>query len=95
MYWQRPETWNFTLNTDGSFNNGNGKAGLGGALRDDQGDLIMDYSVPIQCNSHNLAEAQGAWFRPNKCVQDGFSNFIVELDSLLVNNMLREGKANS
>ncbi|WMV20212.1 hypothetical protein MTR67_013597 [Solanum verrucosum] len=51
--WQKPEQGLLKLNTYGSFNISNGKAGLGGALRDEEGKLIMAFSVPIECSGHN------------------------------------------
>ncbi|WMV20176.1 hypothetical protein MTR67_013561 [Solanum verrucosum] len=56
--WQKPEQGLLKLNTDGSFNISNGKAGHGGALRDEEGELIKAFSVPIECFSHNETEAK-------------------------------------
>lgn len=47
VYWQTPELGFLKLNTDGSFEQNNGKAGLGGVLRDEDGQLIMAFSIPF------------------------------------------------
>ncbi|PHT90463.1 Ethylene-responsive transcription factor [Capsicum annuum] len=60
---KKSDTGSTKLNTDGSFNINNGKAGLGGALRDDNGDLIMAFSIKAHCDNHNIAEAKAAWVR--------------------------------
>lgn len=43
VIWLKPPQGTLKLNTDGSYIQGNGKAGLGGTLRDDQGDFCMAY----------------------------------------------------
>ncbi|XP_060200827.1 uncharacterized protein LOC132629107 [Lycium barbarum] len=65
--WQKPEPGVYKLNTDGSYNKNNRKAGLRGALRDANGQLIMAFSVAYQCNSHNMAEGSSMF---NKIIED-------------------------
>ncbi|KAK6796465.1 hypothetical protein RDI58_004166 [Solanum bulbocastanum] len=48
-----------------------------------------------KCASHDIAEAKAAWFGGKWCKQNGYTNIIVELDSLLITNMLKEKKASS
>lgn len=55
----------------------------------------MAFSASAKCNSHNCAEAQAAFFGINWCETNGYSNFTIELDSMLVLNMLKEGKTNN
>ncbi|KAM3396874.1 hypothetical protein P3S68_000386 [Capsicum galapagoense] len=93
--WQKPDTSSTKLNTDGSFNNNNGKAGLGGALRDDNGDLIMAFSIKAHCNNHNIAEAKAAWYGINWCLQNGYNNFTIESDSTVITDMLKNKKASN
>ncbi|XP_070057487.1 uncharacterized protein [Nicotiana tomentosiformis] len=93
--WNKPEKGSLKLNTDGSFIKENGKAGMGGILRDDKGDLIMAFSVLTQGKSNNYIEAQATWFGINWCVQNGYTDFCLELDSLIVANMLKEKRANN
>ncbi|XP_009762590.1 uncharacterized protein [Nicotiana sylvestris] len=42
--WETPKSGTIKLNTDGSYNANSGKAGLGGILRDDKGNLVMAFS---------------------------------------------------
>lgn len=93
--WQKPDTGSTKLNTDGSFNNNNGKAGLGGALRYDNGDLIMAFSIKAHCNNHNIAEAKAAWYGINWCLQNGYNNFTIESDSTVITDMLKNKKASN
>lgn len=55
------------LNTDGSFLQREVKVGLGGAIRDNQGDIIMAFSTPSTAQNHNIVEAQAALFGLNWC----------------------------
>ncbi|WMV26459.1 hypothetical protein MTR67_019844 [Solanum verrucosum] len=80
---------------DGSFNMNDGRAGLGGALSYEHGELIMTFSIAGQCSSHNIAEAKATWFGSKWCKQNGYTNIIMELDSLLIINMLKKNKASS
>ncbi|XP_070056771.1 uncharacterized protein [Nicotiana tomentosiformis] len=95
VIWNKPEKGSLKLNTDESFIKENGKAGMGGILRDDKGDLIMAFSVSTQGKSNNYIEAQATWFGINWCVQNGYTDFCLELDSLIVANMLKEKRANN
>nr|XP_033513221.1 uncharacterized protein LOC117277902 [Nicotiana tomentosiformis] len=93
--WNKPKHGVIKVNTDGSFIHCNGKAGLEGVVRNDQGDLIMAFSIPSRCSNNNMSEAQAAMFDINWCVQNGFSDFTIKLDSMLVMNMLKEGDTNN
>ncbi|WMV26426.1 hypothetical protein MTR67_019811 [Solanum verrucosum] len=46
--WQKPDSWYLKVNTDESFNMNDGRAGLGGALRYEHGELIMEFSIAVQ-----------------------------------------------
>lgn len=52
--WQTPPTGKIKVNTDSSFIKGTDSAGIGGIVRDNNGDIIMASSVPIQSNSNNM-----------------------------------------
>ncbi|XP_070049508.1 uncharacterized protein [Nicotiana tomentosiformis] len=93
--WNKPKHGAIKVNTDRSFIHGNGKAGLGGVVRNDQGDLIMAFSIPSKCSNNNMAKAQAAMFGIDWCVQNRFSDFTIELDAMLVMNMLKEGDTNN
>lgn len=57
------------INTDGSFFQATGKAGIGGAVRNYNGGLIMAFSLSLQCSSNNFAEAFVAKEGINWCVK--------------------------
>ncbi|XP_070043193.1 uncharacterized protein [Nicotiana tomentosiformis] len=69
---------------------GEGKIGLGGAIRDEYGDIIMAFSIPVIAKNHNIAEAQVALVGLNWCKQNGFNQAILELDSLYIVEILRK-----
>ncbi|MCD7469263.1 hypothetical protein HAX54_008187 [Datura stramonium] len=48
------------MNTDGSYINETGEAGIGVIARDDQGNLTITFYFNIKCRSNNEAEAQAA-----------------------------------
>ncbi|XP_075103837.1 uncharacterized protein LOC142178396 [Nicotiana tabacum] len=73
--WRKPLQGSFKLNINGSYIHENGKACLGGTMRNDQGDFIMAFSVQAKCSSNNDAEAQAALFGIKWCIQNGYSNF--------------------
>ncbi|XP_019240300.1 PREDICTED: uncharacterized protein LOC109220287 [Nicotiana attenuata] len=70
-------------------------AGLGGVIRDDQGDTIMAFSIPYNAENHNIAEAQATWIGTNWCIQNGFTQATLELDSLYIVEILRKESATS
>ncbi|XP_070005542.1 uncharacterized protein [Nicotiana sylvestris] len=72
-----------------------GKADVGGIIRDEDGNCIMAYAMSIDCDSHNMAEALAAEFGGKWCNQLGFTNFVLELDSNIIVNMVnQEGNKN-
>lgn len=76
------------MNTDGSFIMGTGSAGIVGVVRDEQGDLLMAFSIPVQSNSNNMTEALAAKKGVQWCTQEGHNDFYLEIDSHIVANML-------
>nr|XP_009773024.1 PREDICTED: uncharacterized protein LOC104223309 [Nicotiana sylvestris] len=93
VLWKRPDRGWVKINTDGSFLQGEEKTVLGGVIRDDQGDTIMAFSLPYNAENHNIVEAQAAWIGINWCIQNGFTQAILELDSLYIIEILRKGSA--
>ncbi|XP_070035410.1 uncharacterized protein [Nicotiana tomentosiformis] len=77
---------------NGSFNKSDGSAGLGGALRRDNCKIIMAFYFPYICNNHNLAEAYAAYLGITWCIQNGYTDLTLEMDSLLLIDMLRGEK---
>ncbi|XP_060182063.1 uncharacterized protein LOC132611694 [Lycium barbarum] len=88
VYWKSLAREMIKLNTDGSFISTNGKAGIGGVVSNEQGDFIMGFSIPVNSSSNNQAEMEAASFGSNWCIQNGFTNIHIELDSLLITEML-------
>ncbi|XP_059292008.1 uncharacterized protein LOC132045445 [Lycium ferocissimum] len=86
--WRKPEMGWFKLNTDGSFVDITNSAGIGGILRNEEGDLIMAFSISVDCESHNIAEALAAEHGIRWCMNHGFDNVQIELDSQIIVKML-------
>ncbi|XP_019252901.1 PREDICTED: uncharacterized protein LOC109231716 [Nicotiana attenuata] len=93
--WQTPLADTIKVNTDGSFIKETGTTGIGGIVRNSNGDLIMAFSVNVQSNSNNMTEALAAEFGVKWCSHHGFTNFVLELGSLIVENMLTKKEANN
>ncbi|KAH0648148.1 hypothetical protein KY285_033396 [Solanum tuberosum] len=55
----------------------------------------MAFSVPIECSSHNETEAKTSLYGCKWCIQNGYTNLNIELDSSLIVGMLTDEKANS
>ncbi|KAM3323061.1 hypothetical protein P3S67_004212 [Capsicum chacoense] len=60
VIWSRPQAGMIKINTDGSFMEQNGKAGIGGVARDGDGNMIFAYAVPVKCQKHNVVEPLAA-----------------------------------
>ncbi|PHT39352.1 hypothetical protein CQW23_22925 [Capsicum baccatum] len=60
VIWCRPQAGMIKINTDGSFMEQNGKAGIGGVARDGDGNMIFAYAVPLKCQNHHVVEALAA-----------------------------------
>ncbi|XP_075080244.1 uncharacterized protein LOC142165771 [Nicotiana tabacum] len=93
--WQKPAAGRFKVNTDRSFLGNNSRAGIRGVMRNELGDLVMAFSIPIQFNNNNQAEAQAAKYGVDWCFQNGIRAFDWELDSLIVTNMLKNEDTNN
>ncbi|KAK4706417.1 hypothetical protein R3W88_034021 [Solanum pinnatisectum] len=60
--WSFPPVGSIKINTDGSYLHETGKAGIGGIVRDSQGDLIMAFSISVNCKNSNMVESLAAEF---------------------------------
>lgn len=60
--WERPTIGRLKVNTDGSYLVDSNKEGIGGVVRDHQGELIMAFAISVECNNNNSAEALEAQF---------------------------------
>ncbi|XP_075101904.1 uncharacterized protein LOC142177329 [Nicotiana tabacum] len=90
VQWQLPLYGTIKVNTDGSYIKESGKSGIGGIIKDGNGDCIIDFSMPVICDSNNMAEALAAKFGGKWCNQLGFTNFALELDSTVIVNMINQ-----
>ncbi|OIT05584.1 hypothetical protein A4A49_54635 [Nicotiana attenuata] len=60
------------------------KAGIGGVIRDNNGDFVAAFSCPVRCESNNVADALAVNYGVKWCTNHGFSQFILEMDSMLI-----------
>ncbi|XP_019237530.1 PREDICTED: uncharacterized protein LOC109217719 [Nicotiana attenuata] len=88
--WQKPPNGRIKINTDGSYLHETGSAGIGGIARNEEGDLIMAFSLPVQSNTNNSTEAMAAKVGIQWCIQQGYNDFYLEIDLQIVANMLNE-----
>lgn len=79
--WKPPTTTKYKLNTDCSTLNNPGKSGGGGILRNEYGNILYAFSVPFGEGTNNQAEVQAASYGQNWCIQHGYKNIILEVDS--------------
>lgn len=95
VIWKKAQEGTVKINTDGSYLHDSGRAGIGGIVRDSSGDLIMAFSLSVPCISSNMAEALAAEFGMKWCCLQRHTNFILELDSLVIANMVNNRGSNN
>ncbi|KAK4716302.1 hypothetical protein R3W88_014640 [Solanum pinnatisectum] len=84
IQWQKPpDSW-VKINTDGSALNNPGRIEAGGILRNQNGELILAFSVPLGQGTNNQAEIEAANFGLAWCMQLNYRNVILEVDSQLL-----------
>lgn len=86
--WINPPPPFLKLNTDESCING--VCGGGGVLRDNQGRVIMVFSLPLGQGTSNQAEAVALLFGLKWSIDNGFSSIIAEVDSPLLQNCITD-----
>ncbi|XP_060182018.1 uncharacterized protein LOC132611633 [Lycium barbarum] len=84
MYWDRPITQQFKINTDGSSLIQMKKAGAGGIRRNKEGRMILAYSEYLEFCSNNRAEIEAALIGLKYSSSLGLNNIIFEMDSKLM-----------
>ncbi|KAK6786672.1 hypothetical protein RDI58_015197 [Solanum bulbocastanum] len=82
---------NIEVNTDGdgSYIQKNNRASIGGVVRNDSGNLIMPFSVPIQCKINNQADAMADMYEVNWC-----KYYDLEFNSLVITDMINNKVTN-
>ncbi|XP_060216384.1 uncharacterized protein LOC132643881 [Lycium barbarum] len=88
IYWKKLNTGKLKFNTDGSFCKASKTAGIGGIIRDEEGKLVMEFSIPVECGRSNFAEAMAVEFGSSWCRINGINDIQMELDSQVIANML-------
>ncbi|KAG6702808.1 hypothetical protein I3842_07G054300 [Carya illinoinensis] len=86
--WTRPRQGWVKLNIDGSSLGNLGHSGAGGVIRDDNGRLIVAYSVSLGHGTNNFAEFQSLLEGVRRCHTLGFSRVQIETDSQLLVNWI-------
>ncbi|KAK6773983.1 hypothetical protein RDI58_029222 [Solanum bulbocastanum] len=81
------------VNTDGSYLEHNGKAGIGEIAMNSDGKFIFAFSAPITPSEHNVAEALAAKYAMEWLVEGSYNKGKVESDSMLLVKMLQNGNA--
>jgi len=88
VMWKTPPINKYKLNTDGSALHNPGKIGGGGILRDDQGVIIYAFAIRFGEGTNNQVEVQAACYGLNWCLQHGYNNILLEVDSELLTKWL-------
>ncbi|XP_060184706.1 uncharacterized protein LOC132614307 [Lycium barbarum] len=86
--WMRPEGEWIKINTDGSSNSTKNTVGMGGVVRNGNGEIIMAFANSLNFCTNNKAEVEAAEYAIQWCFSNNRNKFILELDSMLVINML-------
>ncbi|WMV50073.1 hypothetical protein MTR67_043458, partial [Solanum verrucosum] len=90
VMWKTPPPSKYKLNTDGSALYNPGKIGGGGILRDDRGYIIYAFAIPFGEGTNDQAEVQAACYGLNWCIQHGYNNILLEVDSELLTKWLSQ-----
>ncbi|WMV30175.1 hypothetical protein MTR67_023560 [Solanum verrucosum] len=93
VWWDKPTRGVYKLNTYGSALNNLGKIRGGGILRDDQGNMIYAYAIPLGFGTNNKAEIQAATHGANWCLQHGYKKIILEVDSKLLSKWINHNSS--
>lgn len=86
--WNKASHGTIKVNTNGSFSHNLLKTGIGRIVRDSLGDLIMAFSIYVQCSSSKMVEGIAIEFGVKWYFLNGHTNFTLELDFMLVANMV-------
>ncbi|KAK4707380.1 hypothetical protein R3W88_033069 [Solanum pinnatisectum] len=85
VIWKSPSFTRYKLNTDGSALHNPGKiGGEGGILRNKHGDMIYAFAIPLGQGTNNQAKVQADSYGLHWCIQHGYNNIILEVDSELL-----------
>ncbi|XP_060212308.1 uncharacterized protein LOC132639948 [Lycium barbarum] len=92
VYWLKPDFGWVKLNVDGCSKGNPGSSGGGGIIRDHNGSVICAFAEYYGDCSNNLAEAKAMLRGIILCINSGFTNVIVESDSMIILNLIKRIK---
>ncbi|MCD7471127.1 hypothetical protein HAX54_011416 [Datura stramonium] len=88
-----PDPGKVKINMNGSYtNNGDG---IGGIVKDEDNNMIMAFAAKVNSNSNSKPEAKTAKYGIQWCSQHGFNKCIMELDSLIIIEMIKNRGTNN
>ncbi|KAF5454996.1 hypothetical protein F2P56_024616 [Juglans regia] len=91
--WHRPLQGWVKLNTDSSSFRNPGTSGARGVIRDEDGRLLLAYSVPLGLDTNNFTELNSLVEGIRRCYALGFYRVQIENDSQLVVNWIVKNKS--
>ncbi|OIT00443.1 hypothetical protein A4A49_60011, partial [Nicotiana attenuata] len=89
IWWGWPPDGWIKINTDGSSNRTMKTTGIGGVVRNRNGERIMAFSKALQFCINNQSEVQAALHALQWCKNNNIHNVILEMDSLMVVNIIK------
>lgn len=92
--WIKPQIDQIKINSDSYFEH-NGKVGIDDIARDDKGNFLFVFAAPVQCKEHNSVEVMAGQFATKWLKNIGYTKGIVEIDSLMIVNMMKEKTSNN
>lgn len=89
VIWECPiEGW-IKVNTDGASKGSSERSSIGFVVRDEEGDVIYVLGKEIPHATNNEAEALAIVDALKYCVEQGFTQIILQNDSMLMKNVLK------
>lgn len=80
------------VNSDGAFNQGTRRAGVGGLIRDEDGRILVSYQNYLGKSSILLAELYGIWKGLELCKAKNYLQVEVESDSKVALDLIQQTK---
>lgn len=88
--WERPKAGYVKLNTDGSSQSTRGQAGAGWLLRDEERRWLMGFMANMHDCDSLASEIWAAIFNLQMAWDTGHRKVVMEMDSLVLVNMLKD-----
>ncbi|KAH0655606.1 hypothetical protein KY285_030488 [Solanum tuberosum] len=76
--WEKPPPNIFKLNKDGSALTNPGRIGAGGIIRDDSGNVVYAFSIPLGIGTNNLAGIQVVVYGIQWGLHNGYNRLVLE-----------------